>query len=165
MKKLFFILISATLIFTGCKKSDPDVVVYNPATDGIVGEWYSSGTNVAPLLVAFKIDSIYAKFEANNTYLVESFDKAKAKVTYKGTYVQSKSSKPGIWNIVLNQTTPTSITSKGIFEITGTSPKYTMKYEVMLDNGQNTIPTAEKGFGIDPTYKAMNVQNFIKIVK
>ena len=41
---------------------------------GIVGEWYSSGANVAVLLsYYFGVDSIYAKFNDDNTYLVESF--------------------------------------------------------------------------------------------
>ncbi len=166
MKKLFFILISAALIFTGCKKSDSDVVVYNPATDGIVGEWYSSGTNVALLLVnLMKTDSIYAKFNADKTYYVESFDKAKVKTVFTGVYTQSKSSVGNIWTIKLSQSKPAAITTEGIFEISGTGPKFMMKYEVVQTEPdiKALLPTPQKGFGAD--YKGTNVQTYIKIVK
>ena len=73
MKNLIFILAAIVIGFSSCKKSD-ETAVYSPATDGITGEWYSSKTNVAVLLsYYFKVDSIYANFNANNTYHVESF--------------------------------------------------------------------------------------------
>jgi hypothetical protein len=64
-------------------------VRYNPTTDGLIGEWQSSGTNVAALLKTyFKVDSIYANFKDNNTYVVESFSSG-AKTTYAGVFTQA----------------------------------------------------------------------------
>ena len=54
MKKLFYlsmIAILATAVLFSCEKDDDDTA---PTTgDGILGEWYSSGDNVAPLLVTY----------------------------------------------------------------------------------------------------------------
>lgn len=168
MKKLFFILISVALIVSACKKSE-EVEVYNPSTDGVVGTWISEGSNVSVLLQTyFAIDSITATFESNNTYLVESYS-AGAKTTYAGTYVQTKPSSGTIWTIVLNQSTPTAVTSEGIFEITGTSPNFTMKYEVAQTepNIGATAPTVEGGFGSTSggALSTWNVQTFVKVNK
>jgi len=40
---------------------------------GIIGQWISSGVNVAPLLVYAGVDSIFANFKGDNTYVFESF--------------------------------------------------------------------------------------------
>lgn len=168
MKKLFVILVSAIVVFSACDKSDEDTK-YNPSSDGIVGEWYSSGANVSVLLTTyFAIDSIYAKFETNNTYLVESFAGG-AKTTYTGTYTQEKSGTGSIWNIVLNQSSPSAVTSEGIFEITTVTDGYTMKYEVAQTepNISATPPTAEAGFGSTNggALSTWNIQTFVKIAE
>ncbi|MGE4287992.1 MAG: hypothetical protein AB7E36_04835 [Salinivirgaceae bacterium] len=166
MKKGLAIILLFALAFTACEKSDEETT-YNPSTDGIAGEWYSSGDNVAPLLVSFEIDSLYANFETNNTYLVESYANG-AKTTFNGTYTQEKSSVDGIWNIVLNQSTPTAVTSEGIFEINATGSEYTMTYEVVqTEPALGTAPTAEAGFGSTSggALGNMNIQKFVKIQK
>lgn len=171
MKKLIFILVAAmSFAFVSCKDSVEEIV-YNPSTDGIIGEWQSSRTNVAALLVTyFKVDSIYANFKANNTYLVESFS-AGAKTTYAGVFTQTKSTTGAIWTIKLEQSTPTAVTSEGIFEITQSAAKanYTMKYEVVQTTPSigASAPTPAAGFGSSNggTLLQMNVQNFVKIVK
>lgn len=173
MKKLFFILIAAVAFaFTACEESE-EIDVYNPTTDGLIGEWQSSGANVAALLkVYFKVDSIYANFKDNNTYLVESFS-AGAKTTYAGVFTQTKSTTGAIWTIKLEQSTPTAVTSEGIFEITTvkstTVDNYTMKYEVVQTTPSigATPPTPAAGFGSSNggALLLMNVQNFAKIVK
>jgi len=168
MKKLVFILVSVAIVFSSCQKSTEEDV-YDPATDGIAGEWQSSGSNVAGLLsYYFSIDSIYAKFEANNTYLVESFAND-TKTTYSGTYAQTKSTTGQIWTIVLNQSTPTAVTSEGIFEITLVDSEYTMKYEVVQTTPSigATPPTPAAGFGSSNggALLTSNVQTFIQIVE
>lgn len=166
MKKLFFVLAAALFMFSACDEST-DETKYDPATDGISGEWDSKGENVAVLLKTyFQVDSIYAKFNSNNTYLVESYAKG-AKTIYSGTYVQKASSVAGIWDITLNQSTPTAVTSVGIFEITkGTDNKYSMKYEVVQTepNIGATPPTATAGFGSSSggALGTMNIQKFVK---
>lgn len=172
MKKLFFIFVAAmAFVFSACEES-VEVDVYNPATDGIVGEWQSSGSNVAVLLKTyFKVDSIYAKFNENNTYLVESFASG-TKTTYTGVYTQTKPATGTIWNIKLEQSSPTAVTSEGIFEITQDATvktKYTLKYEVVQTTPSigATAPTATAGFGSSSggTLGTMNVQTFVNIVK
>jgi hypothetical protein len=73
---------------------------------GIIGKWQSSGVNVAPLLIYAGIDSIYAYFRADNSYLVESFTPDGSKTTLSGTFTQQRTSVPGIWDITVNQSTP-----------------------------------------------------------
>ncbi len=172
MKKLIFIFVAAmAFAFSACEESD-EKDLYNPATDGVVGVWQSSGTNVAVLLKTyFKVDSVYANFNANNTYLVESFASG-TKTTYSGVFTQTKSTTGNIWTIKLEQSTPTAVTSEGIFEITQdakVTTKYTMKYEVVQTSPSigATAPTPTAGFGSSSggTLGTMNVQNFVNIVK
>ena len=158
MKKFMFTwaLAAAALIsFQSCgdstggeEEEQPDV--YDYQTDGIQGHWLSEGDNVAPLLSALlNVKKITATFNKNNTYTVVSYDTANAVTTYTGTYVQTKSSVSGIWNITLSQTVPYTGVSEGIFQITKTGDDYTMKYEVVItepDYG-NSTPTASGGFG------------------
>lgn len=173
MKKLIFIFVAAlAFAFTACEESVEEDV-YNPTTDGLIGEWQSSGTNVAALLKTyFKVDSIYANFKDNNTYVVESFSSG-AKTTYAGVFTQTKSTTGNIWTIKLEQSTPTAVTSEGIFEITtvatAKSTSYTMKYEVVQTTPSigATPPTPAAGFGSSNggALKQTNVQNFAKIIK
>jgi hypothetical protein len=167
MKKTIIFGLLLAVVFSGCQKSEEEDDNNDPQKIGVVGEWYSSGDNVAPLLVTyFKVDSIYAKFDSNNTYLVESFAEG-TKTTYSGTYSQENSGFGTIWNITLNQTTPTAVTSEGIFEISVDADPYTMQYEVTQtqpDIGA-TAPTAESGFGSTSggNLGMMNVQKFVKL--
>lgn len=162
MKKVFLLLATALFILSACKESNEETK-YDPAKDGIVAEWDSKGDNVAPLLKNLKIDSIYAKFNANNTYQVEAWAMG-AKTVFSGTYVQKASKAPGIWDITLNQSAPTTVTSVGIFEIKqGSDKKFTMKYEVVQTEPSlgATPPTAQAGFG-STALGNTNIQTFIK---
>lgn len=167
MKKAIIFGLLLAVVFTGCEKSEDDGPETDPQKIGIVGEWYSSGENVALLLsFYFKVDSIYAKFESNNTYLVESFSEG-AKTTYTGTFAQEKSGTGTIWNITLNQSSPTAVTSEGIFDVSTTTDPYTMQYEVVQTqpNIQATPPTAEEGFGSSNGGQlgTSNIQKFVKL--
>jgi hypothetical protein len=106
MKKLIITTIAMALVcsagmFSSCSKSDEENKTteeggYDPAVNGIVGEWYSAGTDVASLLQAYN-DSIYAKFNDNGTYLVEQY-KGNVKTTdLVGVYAQAKSTVGNIW--------------------------------------------------------------------
>lgn len=168
MKKVIIFGLLLAVVFTGCKESEEDDDNDGPEKIGIMGEWYSSGDNVAPLLIAAGIDSLYAEFNVNNTYLVESFSEG-SKTTLTGTFTQEKSGTGNIWVIALNQNTPNSLTSEGIFEVTDGTPK-TMKYEVAQTEppiSGVTKPTAAGGFGStsEGAYGEMNVQNYIQYVK
>lgn len=148
MKKSLVYLLILAMAVSACKKSDDDDDRNDPQKIGLVGTWISKGTDMAPLLVGLGFDSIQAKFEINNTYLVTGYA-GSAVVPFVGTYVQTKSGTGNIWNITLNQTTPTPVTSVGIFEVfTDTNP-YNMKYEVVQTEPSigATPPTATAGFG------------------
>lgn len=134
---------------------------------GIVGKWNSAGANLALLLSYAGIDSIYAEFKGDNTYLVESFTADGAKTTLTGTYTQSHSSVTGIWDITVNQASPTALTSVGIFAMSPTDP-ITMKYEVAQTDPVIvgvTPPTAAAGFGSTSggAYGVLNVQTYVKM--
>lgn len=165
MKKLIFILIAVATVFSACKKSEVEDV-YNPTEDGLVGFWASKGDNVAPLLKTyFAVDSITADFKSNNTYAVVSYSKG-VPTNYVGTFVQTKPAAGNIWNIKLNQSTPTAVTSEGIFEITKVGEIYNLKYEVVQTepNIGATPPTTSAGFGSSSggALGQMNVQKFVK---
>jgi len=140
-KFIGMLMISATLMLTSCGKDDnkgtcSDGIKNQDETGidcggvcqscivGLQGKWKSYP--VAPILATFA-DSIVAEFKTNNTYLVKSYKDGLA-TDLIGTYVQAASGVGNIWNITVNQTTPTTLTSEGIFEVS--SDGKTMKYEV-----------------------------------
>lgn len=137
---------------------------------GIIGKWGSGGANVAPLLIYAGIDSVYAEFKGDNTYVVESFTPDGAKTTLIGTFTQERaavSATAGIWNITVNQSSPTALVSVGIFQILDQNPLM-MKYEVAQTEpiiAGVTPPTAEAGFGSTSAgaYGVMNVQTYVKL--
>lgn len=116
---------------------------------GIRGEWVSAGGDVADLLYTFfATDSIYANFRADGTYLVESFDTTGTKVTFEGTATQTASTEGNIFSIMLNQTSPSVLTSEGILEVYD-APRDSMYYEVVQTEPVigATPPTPTSGFG------------------
>ncbi len=133
---------------------------------GLIGKWYSSGSNVAILLIAAGIDSVYADFKGDNSYLVESFTPDGSKTTLIGTFTQKRSAVSGIWNITVNQSSPSALVSEGIFQIMDQSPLL-MKYEIAQTDPAIvgvTPPTAAAGFGSTSggVYSDMNVQTYLK---
>jgi hypothetical protein len=177
MKKLIFTTLAVALLcsagmFSSCSKSDEDndkqEWVYNPAEDGIIGEWLSEGTNVAPLLSSyFSVVRINATFNKDNTYSVQSIDQEQITTNYVGTYVQTKSSVSGIWTIKLNQTTPSVGASEGIFQITSSEDGYLLTYEVVQTEPDISAipPTATTGFGSTNggVLGNTNIQKFVRI--
>jgi hypothetical protein len=140
-----------------------------PAVNPIVGTWKSQGTDVAPLLgVFFNIDSIGATFRTNNTYSVAARDTGGTIINYAGTYSVTESGVANIYNITLNQSAPTEVTSQGIYRVFAASPD-SMYYEVIQTTpslpGTWTAPTAAAGFGstAGPNLPAgWNLQKFRK---
>ena len=129
---------------------------------GIQGKWWSKGDNVAPLLKNFfAIDSIYAEFNTNLTYTVKSYSKG-AETTLTGVYTQTDSGTGGIWNITVNQSSPSVLTSVGIFKVDGDN----MQYEVAQTepNIGAIPPTAAGGFG-STNGGALGTQNVQKYVR
>ncbi len=146
--KLWLVLILAVpvMIFAGCGDDDNDGGT-GAEVDVIVGQWLSEGANVAPGLVAtLKTKSITATFNENQTYTVVATDSSDVSVTYQGTYVTEANDGTTIRSITLNQTVPTSLTSQGIYEVSGSL----LTYEVIQTDPALTgftAPTPEGGFG------------------
>lgn len=164
MKKVFLATIVALVAFSSCKKSKVEDEK-KPVEKTIVGSWFSGGDNVAPLLVTFEIDSVVANFMSNNTYKVFSYTKG-TPTQYTGTYTQTKPETGTIWNIKLEQSKPSAITSEGIFEITEAGGTLKMTYEVVQTEPsmQLTPPTVKDGFGSSNGGKLgkTNVQKYVK---
>ena len=139
-----------------------------PTKDDLVGSWLSAGENVAPLLVTLMgIDSIWANFEEDKTYEVIAKDTLGTIITFIGTYANEKSNVDDIYTITLNQSSPTTVTSEGIYQIDKTKTPHEMTYEVAQtepDIGA-TPPTPEAGFGSTSggLLGTLNVQKFIRL--
>lgn len=150
MKKLkiwTIAVLAISLITVSCKDEEATTTT-PPVVEkvGIQGEWASSGSNVAPILVAlFGTDSIYANFETNMSYTVEQFDTNGTKLTLSGVYTQTKSSEGDIYTIEVNQSSPAALVSEGIFEVSGS----TMRYEIVQTSPDIGAipPTPAGGFG------------------
>ncbi|MDR1552108.1 MAG: hypothetical protein LBS69_01425 [Prevotellaceae bacterium] len=181
MKKLIFTMIMAALVcsagmFSSCGSSDDDdnenEWVYDHTKDGIVGEWYSAGTDVAPIFKTptfGNLDSLYAKFNADKTYRAEEFKEGKVPGNiYTGTYTQTKSSVGNIWIIHIDQTLPQTGVSEGIFEITkGTDGSYRMQYEIVQTHTGLIPATPEGGFGssLNGAYGDALIQKYVRLIK
>lgn len=164
---------SATSVYDAEGKAmlaDAEVISGTLVRDmGIISKWYSSGSNVAPLLVTyFNVDSIYAEFKENKTYIVKQFNIGNTSgtpdVLFDGTFEIQKSNVGEIWTIVLTQNNPYAAVASGIFEIK-TGPEV-LWYEVAQTSGtQNVPPTPAGGFGSTNggTLGNWNIQKYIRI--
>ncbi len=168
MKKLKIWSIAMLTVSFGmisCDKEDDSDDNNNPVVKvGAQGEWQSSGSDVAPLLVSlFNTDSIYVNFGTDMTYTVEQYDSTGAMLTLAGVYTQTKTGTGEIYTISLDQTSPAVLTSEGMFEVTGT----TMKYEVVQTSPDigAVPPTAAAGFGSTNggALGTLNVQTYQRI--
>ena len=115
----------------------------------IAGTWVSEGSDVAPLLVeltgAQKITAVFA----DGTFTVNTIDDEGQEVVQAGVYTAEPSEFGMIYDIVLEQSSPATVTAEGIFEIdTSVSPAI-MRYEIVqTEPSVGAIPpTAEGGFG------------------
>lgn len=113
----------------------------------LIGHW--TAYDVSPILAGVGITGIEAEFRSNNTYKVISYaDGSSSELT--GTYVISdEPGSDGIYAITLNQSSPNSLTSEGIFKVYAATPD-SMWYEVAQTDPAITgvtPPTVEGGFG------------------
>lgn len=180
-KFLGLIVLSASLTLTSCDKDEESGTcidgIQNQGETGIDcggpceacligahGKWKSYP--VAPILATFT-DSIIAEFHTNSTYTVQQW-KDGVKVDLSGTYTQTESNNGEIWNIQLNQSSPSTLTAQGIFEVSADGN--TMKYEVAQTDpavAGVTAPTAEGGFGSTSggAFGDVNIQNYTRLEK
>lgn len=130
---------------------------------GVHGQWESSGANVAPILVTFA-SKLVATFNPDGTYSVLQTDPNGGQITLSGTYAQVESSVAGIWDITLNQSAPTQLTAKGIFQVDGENLTYEVAQIDPAITGV-TPPTAAAGFGSTSggAFAMGNVQKYIRL--
>lgn len=118
--------------------------------DPLLGTWESKGADVAPLLAGnpFNYTQITAKF-MESSYVVTAVDKDMKSTSFTGTWQAAKSSVMGIWDITLNQSMPSAVVSKGIYQIDVNAMPNRMTYEVVQvqPDIMVTPPTAMGGFG------------------
>jgi len=175
MKRSWILLMFiAALLFAFSCDEDNGGTSPTPTQDDLVGTWLSAGDNVAVLLsYYFAIDSIWAEFSEDNTYEVISKDTSGTITTYIGTWASEKSTTEMgagigyIYTITLNQTSPTVLTSEGIYWIDKTETVHEMWYEVVQTQPdiQATPPTPEAGFGSTNggALALMNLQVFVRL--
>lgn len=178
MKNILFLLVfSAAFLLTSCKKDDNSTTVPVPVSDPIVGTWVSEGANVAfGLRVApFKAVKIVATFNENKTYTVVQTDSSNKETIYTGTFTSTESQYADtmstsatkgakLFDIVANQSSPTAVTSTGIYAISGNS----MTYEIIQTSpvlAGVSAPTAQGGFGSTTINGAKNPYYIQKYVK
>lgn len=160
-----FAILAFSMVAIGCDKEDDKDDTDTPVEKtGIQGEWESSGSDVAPILVVlFGTDSIYANFKTDMSYLVEQYDTAGAKLTLSGVYTQTKSGVDDIYTIEVNQSSPATLVSEGIFKVSGT----TMQYEIVQTSPDigATPPTPAGGFGSSNggALGTANIQTYNKV--
>lgn len=130
---------------------------------GVHGNWESSGSNIAMLLVPFA-SKIVANFNTDGTYVVTQTDPQGAEIMLSGTFAQSESSVAGIWDITLNQSSPTQLTAQGIFTIDGDVLTYEVAQVDPAITGV-TAPTAAGGIGSTSggAFGTSNVQTYIAL--
>ncbi len=164
-KFLIFGALCLGLTFTACNDDDSEDEVVPPApTTVIAGTWVAY--DVSPLLAGVGITAITSTFGGDNTYTVIATSDA-ANTEFAGTYaVSDEANADGIYNITLNQTTPSTLTSEGIFKIYTASPD-SMWYEVAQTNPALTgvtPPTADAGFGSTSggAFGVLNIQKYEK---
>jgi hypothetical protein len=101
----------------GCDNLQRFIRIEGTPGGTIVGKWLSAGDDVAPLLAQFNFDSIYAEFFDNNTYSELAIQIDGTQIPFTGIYTTAASGVGDIMNITLEQSTPSVVTSEGIYEI------------------------------------------------
>ncbi len=181
MRKLLGILLigAMTLSMTACGESDSGTN-NAPPQDAIVGTWLAEGfttingaqvPNVSPLLFGapFNTRRIRATFNANGTYTVVTTDSAGSNATLTGTWTTSAADTAGITirNITVNQTSPSTVTSRGIYQVTTDGGTTRMLYEIAQVEPPLqgvTPPTPRGGFGSTSggAFGIANIQRYVK---
>lgn len=154
-------MLTLTIGFVGCGDDDSGTTPVVEVDDW-VGTWLSSGTNVAPILVAlFNLDSVRVTMNEDLTIVLEQHIADGAWSTTNGVYVVTESTSGDVHTIRFNYT---AFEQEGIFQVTEGNPD-TFKLEavqVVPDIG--AVPrTPATGFGSDAALGVMNVQTYVRV--
>ncbi len=154
---ILFILILGIFLILGCE-DDTSTGPDESDTDVWVGNWLSTGDNVAVLLsYYFHYDSVKVEFTEDNTVTLETHVLDGAWTTLEGTYVITESTDLDIDAIHLIYT---AFEQEGIIEINGD----TLRLEAVQTTPAigATVPTPVAGFGADATLGTSNIQTYIR---
>ncbi|MFP4469574.1 MAG: hypothetical protein ACLFPE_02750 [Bacteroidales bacterium] len=129
---------------------------------GIVGMWSAYDISVILQNSGFD-DSLYANFYADQSYMVTAYQGGQP-IVFEGVYTMEKTQFDEIWEIVLNQSAPSSVISEGIFKIFPAAQD-SMWYEVaQVDPAIAGVspPTAAEGFGSTSSgaFGTANIQKY-----
>lgn len=129
---------------------------------GIIGKW--SAYDISFILQSSGFDdSLYANFYADQSYEVTAYQGG-IPLVFEGVYTMEKTQFDEIWEIVLNQSSPSQLISEGIFKVFPAAQD-SMWYEVAQVDPSIpgiTPPTAAEGFGSTSggAYGTGNVQKY-----
>ncbi|MCF7822603.1 MAG: hypothetical protein K9N35_00375 [Candidatus Marinimicrobia bacterium] len=154
---ILFLVILGLFLVLGCEDdttTGPDDTV----ADAWIGNWLSSGSNVAVLLsYYFHYDSVKVEFKEDNTVTLETHVLDGAWTTLEGTYVITESADSDI--DVIKLVYP-AFEQDGIIQIVAD----TLKLEAVQTTPSigATVPTVAAGFGADVTLGTSNIQTYIR---
>lgn len=152
MRKWLALAFVSAIFAYSCTNDDDNSVTPDPPRQAtIVGSWISKKGDVAPLLAGapLNVDSIFARFNANNTYTVSTFSTTGTRLDFSGSYTTRKVDTAQILEITINQSSPSVLTSEGIFRV-WLAATDSMYYEVAQTSPSIvgvTKPTIAGGFG------------------
>ena len=130
-------------------KAGKSATVQFGVLNALAANWKSEGqTQVAIGLWAapFKVRKITAAFSSNSTYTVTSTDSAGANINYTGTWSKTAPNSANIYSITVNQATPTTVTSTGIYRVSNDTLSYEIIQTIPAIAGV-TAAIADSGFG------------------
>ncbi len=123
------------------------------ATGGLVGTWFSSSADVAPLLkTLLSTDSILVTFKTDGSYNVVSYSAKNGNGTNTGVYTVAKGTKDTLgatmYTIDIRQATPSVSRVQGIYVVQTSVTPARMLYEVVqTESPTGTPPSVASGFG------------------
>ncbi|MCF8364512.1 MAG: hypothetical protein K9H16_01930 [Bacteroidales bacterium] len=142
---------------------DQDIVASTDVKElGIIGKW--SAYDISLILASLGYDdSLYANFYQDQSYMVTAFVGGTPQIL-EGSYEMTKSADDDIWDITLNQSSPFTVISQGIFKVYPAAQD-SMWYEVaQIDPAIAgvTPPTTDAGFGSTSggAFGTMNIQKY-----
>jgi len=162
--KLFLILLAlvAMLSFVACSDDDDDDNgnTNPPEVDAWVGQWLSTGDNIAPILSFFNYDSVRVWMNEDQTVRLDTHVEDGAWTTVEGVYSVTESATGNVHAIELVYA---AFSQEGIIEVTEGTPDVLRLEAVQTVPDIAAVPrTPETGFGSDPTLGTTNIQTYVR---
>ena len=165
MKKLTTLLMIMALSISFIACSDDDNNNATEPTDDTpawVGTWLSTGTDVAPILVAvFNYDSVRVEMNEDNTVALSTHIRDGAWSTIPGVYTVTESASGNVHSININYT---AFEQEGIIEVIDADPDQMKLEAVQTVPDIGAVPrTPATGFGSDAALGTANIQKYVRV--